>query len=61
VTERAFWRTAPIDVAELAAIQAKRRERDRELAAWMVSSLMTAWIGKDAPTMNELLGRTTDA
>lgn len=52
---------APIDIEELAAIHAKRRERDRELAAWMVSSLMTAWIGKSAPSVNELLGRTTDA
>lgn len=61
VMERAFWRMAPVDVAELGAVHNKRRERDRELAAWMVSSLMAAWIGKEAPSVDELLGRTTDA
>lgn len=52
---------APIDLAELAAVHAKRRERERELAAWMVSCLMAAWVGKKAPSVDELMGRTTDA
>lgn len=61
VIERDFWNMSPGYLNELAAVHAKRSEHERELAAWVVSSLLRGCFGKDAPTPNELLGRTTDA
>lgn len=46
---------------ELAVVHARRCERERELAAWVTSNIMRALVGKDAPSVDELLGRVVDA
>lgn len=51
----------PAELAERVAAVQRADRAEWERTAWMVQRLMATWIGKDAPSVDELLGRVTDA
>jgi hypothetical protein len=56
-----FWAMTPAELAERVAAVHRADQAEWERTAWMVSRLMATWIGRSAPSVDELLGRVTDA
>lgn len=56
--ESRFWRMTTADLMEHVAVHQKQHEQAMFRAAWMTHYLMAAWVGKKAPTIDQLLGRT---
>lgn len=55
-----FWRMTPGELAERVVVHRRREMREMERAAWMVHHIMSAFIGKDTPSIDKLLGRVTE-
>jgi hypothetical protein len=65
-TESQFWELQPLSLNERAQVvfrqERRREEQEWERAAWMVHHIMAAFVGgKNAPSVDRLLGRVTDA
>jgi hypothetical protein len=62
IGEDAFWEMTPRRFHERWDIFQRREEREWHRAAWMVHHIMAAFVGsKNAPSVDRLLGRVTDA
>jgi hypothetical protein len=57
VIESRFWTMTPADVRERLVVYRKQDAVAWERAAWMVHHIMSAWVGKNAPSVDKLLGR----
>jgi hypothetical protein len=56
-----FWQMTPAEL-QLRVEAFERAEKTAwERTAWMVSHLMSAWVGDKAPSPDELLGYVKDA
>lgn len=62
IGETRFWDMQPWQITDRYTVWCRHQEHEMERAAWMVHYIMTAMVGsKNAPDIDTLLGRKTDA
>jgi hypothetical protein len=57
IDEDRFWSLTPGQLAERISAHGWREEQGLEASTWQTSLMLRAWLGKDAPTLNQLLGK----